>query len=249
MVTKNHFGHVYHASRLLALGVVGAVAALAVGLAACGSGNGRDPLESTSANQAAQEAIANLKSASTVTTDGSVNESGTTYTFDLQSKTGTGCMGTIGEAGKGSLALVVIGKTVWFKPDDTMWKSFLGSSQASQAIALLNGRYIESSAKDASSLASLIALCDPDTLVSGVNKSTNFTKGTITTVNGQKVLPLMVKAHGGTLDVTDESAPEIVELYGSGGGNTGKIVFTEGTPVTVTAPPASQTLSGSQFGL
>lgn len=245
MVTKDNFSEV-RAVPVLAAMTVGVVAVMV--LAACGSGNGRDPLSSTTANQAAQEAVANLKSASTVTMDGSVSQSGATYTIDLETKTGTGCTGTVGEAGKGSVALVVLGKTVWLKPDNQMWKSFLGSAQAGPAIALVNGRYLKSSAKDASSLASLIGLCDPDTLVSGITKSANFSKGTLSSVNGKKVLPLEAGAHGGTLDVTDESVPEIAEIYGTSAGNNGKIVFTEGSPVTVTAPPASQSLNGAQFG-
>jgi len=255
MVTKNHFGYVRHALRFhraaLRGGTVAAIGALAVGmlaLTACGSSSGRDPLESSSASQVAQQAVTDLKAAPTVTMNGSVSQGGTSYTINLQTKKGTGCTGTVGEGGKGSLALVVIGKTVWIKPDTTMWKSFLGGSQASQAIALINGRYLESSAKDASSLASLISLCNPNSLVSGVTTTRDLSKGTITTVNGERVLPLQDKAHGGTVDVTDESVPEITELSGNGSGDTGKIVFMEGTPVTVTAPPASQTLSGSQFG-
>jgi hypothetical protein len=259
MVTKNDFNHIRQASRSAALGgsagsagTIGTAGALVVGvlavmvLAACSAG--RDPLSGTSANQAAQQAVTDLKAAPTVTMDGTVSQGGTSYTIDLQTKTGTGCSGTVGEAGKGSLALVVIGKTVWIKPDDTMWKALLGNSQGSAAIALIDGRYLKSSASDASSLAPLISLCDPDTLVSGITKSADFTKGTITTVNGERVLPLEEKAHGGTMDVTDESIPEIAQLSGSSSGDTGKIDFTEGTAVTVTAPPASQTLNGSELG-
>jgi hypothetical protein len=242
MVTKNDFSH--HAA--VVVGAVGVAGALAAGVAACSSG--RDPLSGTPANQVADQAVADLKSAPTVTMNGSVSQGGTSYTIDLATKTGTGCTGSVGEGGKGSLAMVVLGKTVWIKPDDTMWKSLLGSSQGAAAIALINGRYLESSANDASSLASLISLCDPDTLVSGITQSANFTKGTVTTLNGVRVLPLEDKAHGGTMDVTDESVPEITQLSGSNNGDSGKIDFTEGSTVTVTAPPASQTLSGSQLG-
>jgi hypothetical protein len=242
MVTKNDFSH----QVAVVAEVVGVAGAVAAGLAACGSG--RDPLSGTSANQVADQAVADLKAAPTVIMDGSVSQGGTSYTIDLAAKTGTGCTGIVGEAGTGSLALVVIGQTVWIKPDDTMWKSLVGSSHGAAAIALVNGRYLESSAGDASSLASLISLCDPHTLVAGINQSASFTKGTITTVNGERVLPLEDKAHGGTMDVTDDSVPEITQLSGSGNGDSGKIDFTEGSAVTVTAPPASQTLSGSQFG-
>jgi hypothetical protein len=247
MVTKNDFDHINRrAAGAVPGGVLAVVAVVAVVvLAACSAG--RDPLSGTSANQAAQQAITNLKAAPTVTMDGTVSQGGTSYTIDLQTKTGTGCAGTVGEAGKGSLALVVIGKTVWIKPDDTMWKALLGSSQGSAAISLINGRYLKSSGGDASSLASLIALCDPERLISGITSS-NFTKGTVTTVNGERVLPLEASAHGGTMDVTDESVPEITQLSGSSGGAGGKIDFTEGSTVTVTAPSASQTLNGGEFG-
>ena len=52
------------------------------------------------------------------------------------------------------------------------------------------------------------------------------------------------------MDVTDSSTPQIVQITNTTGqgGSTGQIKFGVGKQVTLTAPPASQTMDGSAFG-
>jgi hypothetical protein len=55
----------------------------------------------------------------------------------------------------------------------------------------------------------------------------------------------------GVLYVTDTSKPEIAEVVETKntGDGIGKITFSVGAPVTLTAPPASQVLNGSAVGM
>ena len=65
------------------------------------------------------------------------------------------------------------------------------------------------------------------------------------------MLPLKVAAEDSTVYVTDTSKPEVVEVFAakSAPNGSGKLMFSVGTPVTLTAPPASQVLDGSAFGM
>jgi hypothetical protein len=226
------------------------VAALAgvcvTGIAVAACGGGGDPLASMSAKQVLTKAENNLKAAPTFGLSGSMNESDGRATVHLDYKHGTGCKGTIAVAGQGSFDLTVIGQTAWVKPDDTFWRTYAGSN-AAQAIALFHDRYLKGSTSNAN-VASLTKLCDVNSLVSQLGVPTDVTKGKVTTVNGQQVVPLTDKAKGGTLYVTDTSNPQVVQIVNTTAGNSGKVNFTVGNPVTLTAPPASQSIDGSSFG-
>ena len=219
-------------------------------LAACGSGPGGsaapvDPLAGLSGQQVVARAVAGLKAAPSVSMAGAVTDSSGSYNVNLSYKQGTGCKGTVAQPGKGSFAMIVIGKAAWVKPDEAFWKANAGS-QAPAAIALLNGRYLKGSTSNAN-VASLTRLCDVTTLASSLSRATHVTKGEATARNGQRVLPLIDKARGGTLYVTDSALPKIVELANAKGGNRGKLTFSY-APVTLTAPPASQSVDGSRLG-
>jgi hypothetical protein len=199
-----------------------------------------------SAKQVVSKAVSDLKAAPTFGLSGRVTEPGGDLTLHIDYKRGTGCQGTIAQAGKGSFTLVVVGTTAWVKPDDAFWRASAGS-EASQAIALLSGRYLKGSTTNAN-VASLTQLCDVNTLTSQLSVPTDVVKGKVTTLGGQQVVPLTDKAKGGTLYVTDTSSPQIVELVNTTAGNSGKVTFMVGKPVTVTAPPASESIDGSSFG-
>jgi hypothetical protein len=225
------------------------VAAACLAAAACGSGGG-DPLANTPAKTIVTEAFDNLKAAPSVTMVGTITQSGTNMNVNLGYKKGTGCTGTISLGSKGTLTLVVVGSTAYLKMDDTFLKAVAGS-EASAAIALIDGRYLKAATSD-SNVASFANLCNLNSLVSSLNSSNSdtFTKGTVTTLNGQQVLPITDKTHGGTLYVTDTSSPQVVQISNTSGssGATGKLVFDVGATVNPTAPPANQTIDGSSLG-
>ena len=213
---------------------------------AAGASSMADPLANLSGTEVATKAIANTRAASSVKMTGTLTESGVTYDLNLGIKQGHRCSGTIGERGKGSFKLIVIGKTVYFNPDDLFWKTFAGPA-ASAAIALVNGRYIQSSTSK-SELASFASMCDISQLL-GPATATKVTKGPVTTLGGTRVLRL-TDSEGAAMYVTDTSEPVVVELTKTNGGaGTGKVDFAVGAPVTVTAPPTSQVIDGSKIGL
>lgn len=259
MVVRSRAGSVGHK---VVPGLIALAAASVTGLAvtACGSsgpsGAGgapspsaastvADPLASLTGDQIVAKAVANLKVVPSFTMAGTVTDSSGTYNVNLSYKKGSGCQGTVAQPGKGSFAMVVIGTTAWVKPDDAFWKANAGS-QAGAAIALLSGRYLKGSTSNAN-VASLTKLCDVTSLASSLTEATGVAKGPVTVMGGQRVLPLTDKAKGGTLYVTDTSPPRILELSNSKAGDSGKLTFSY-TPVTLTPPPASQTVDGSRLG-
>ena len=204
-----------------------------------------DPLASLSGEQIVAKAVADLKAAPSFTMAGTVTDSSGTYNVNLSYKKGSGCKGTVAQPGKGSFAMVVIGTTAWVKPDDAFWKANAGS-QASAAIALLSGRYLKGSTSNGN-VASLTKLCDVASLATSLTQATDVAKGPVTILSGQRVLPLTEKAKGGTLYVTDTNPPRILKLTNAKAADSGTLTFSY-TPVTLTPPPASQTVDGSRLG-
>jgi hypothetical protein len=231
----------------LALTAAAASCLAAVGCGA-GGGGGADPLAGTPAKQVVAKAVADLRAASSFTMKGSINQSGETIGIDLGYLAGKGCAGTVSEGDKGSFVLVVIGSTAWIKPSAKFLKSTAGS-QASAAIALLNGRYLKGSTSD-SAVASLTTVCDVNGMTSSFTQTGTLIKDKVTTLGGQQVLPITDKTKGGTMDVTDSATPQVVQITNATGqgGSTGQLKFDVGKQVTLTAPSASQTISGAPFG-
>jgi hypothetical protein len=209
------------------------------------SGPAADPLAGFSGEQVVSKAVADLKAAPSFSMAGAVTDSSGTYNVNLSYRKAQGCQGTVAQPGKGSFAMIVIGTTAWVKPDDAFWRANAGS-QASAAIALLSGRYLKGSTSNAN-VASLTKLCDVNSLASSLASATDVAKGPVAIVGGQRVLPLTDKAKGGTLYVTDTNPPRILQLSNTKAGNSGKLTFSY-APVTLTPPPASQTVDGARLG-
>lgn len=73
-------------------------------------------------------------------------------------------------------------------------------------------------------------------------------KGPVTTIGRQRVLTFTDKAKDTTIYVTDTAAPRLVRMASKQPGNGGQRTIVYGVPATVTAPPASQTVNGAQYG-
>jgi hypothetical protein len=86
-------------------------------------------------------------------------------------------------------------------------------------------------------------------LSSGFMGTGTLAKGPVTTLGGTRMLQLKV-SDGATAYVTDASKPDLVEVFALKGtkDGSGKVTFTVGAPVTLTAPPASQVVDGSLLG-
>ena len=208
------------------------------------------------------QAYANLQTASSLTIVGSGFDSGQPYSLDLGFKTGKGCTGTVGYGAQGNMKLVVIGSTVYFNPDNTLWKTQAGAN-ASAVIAAVNGRYIEAPADADTSLKDMAAICDipqsmgPSNPITGIGTAAKIaplggiTMGQITTINGIKALPLKDSA-GGAVYVGDTGKLEIVRVSqdkDAGGGTVGTFTFNVGAPVTLAPPPAGDVMDGAALGL
>jgi hypothetical protein len=215
--------------------------------AACGGGGGGGtPLAGLSAKQVLDKAVGDLKSASGFTESGTTTDSGNTYTINLRFEPGKGCMGTISQAGRGSYAIVLIGTTTWVKPDDAFWEANLGS-KAPHVIALQRGRYLKGTTTDVNA-NDATKPCDLNALTYSLSLPLDVVMGKVTTVNGQRAVPLTDKVLGGIMYVTDASPPQVLRLVNNFAGKSAKHNFNVGAPITVTAPPASQSIDGSQVG-
>jgi hypothetical protein len=223
------------------------VSAICVTAAGCGgSSSSSDPLAALSPRQVLNKAVSDLKSAPSFHLAGTVNQDGG-ISVDLTYKRGTGCEGTLGIGSKGSLYLLVIGGTAWLKPDQAFWQSYAGSS-ASSVIAVVGGKYLKS-AVSSRNVSGLAQLCNAYSLASSFTSPKDIEKGATSTIGGQQVLALKDRAKSSTMYVTDTSSPQILRVVGTQSGNGGRIDFTGyGSPVTLTPPPASETIDGARFG-
>ena len=244
-------------------------AALIVGIAGCdthgGSGSGSgpavagatlstlpaaiaDPLARLSANEIAREALANTKAATSMHVAGTIADSGQTITFsETIGHSGMECSGTYSERGKGSFQIVLLGPTLWIKPDDTFWQ---GADIPAAALPRVSGKWLQTSTS-ASGMGSLAMMCSISKLF-GTNVPTSdpkLYKDPITAPDG-KVLSLELAdgPGGASLYVADTAHPLITEFDSPHYGSAGSIHLTGyGTAVTITAPPASEVITPSQL--
>lgn len=217
--------------------------------ASSSAGSTVDPLANLSAAKIKAEALADAEAASTLTIAGTVTQSGQTYTIDLAYKRGQGCAGTVGLGSKGSIKLILIGKTIYMNPDKQFWTAY-GGSQGSTAYALINGRYLKTTTTDKNA-AGLSDMCNVSQLLNSGSSASDvtFTKGPVTMLNGTRVLQLK-GSDGSVAYVTDTSKPEIAQVTAPKGTRDayGTLKVSVDTPVTLAAPPASQVIDGSELG-
>jgi hypothetical protein len=209
---------------------------LAALLAGCGgsssssSGNGvadKAPNEIVAATKVAADA------ASSVHVAGSIVSNGSPITLDLTLLAGKGGRGNISENGL-SFELIQTGRTVYIKGSAAFYKH-IGGTAAAQ---LLEGKWLKAPASS-SDFASLSQLTELRQLVDQTlaNHGT-LTKGSTTTVNGQKVISVVDKSRGGTLYIatTGQPYPAQITKGGSGGG---KISFDGWNKSVTLAAPAN----------
>src|SRR5277367_2619422 len=143
--------------RLVGMATAGALGACCLAVVGCGSGGSGgsaapDPLAAQTGATALAEAIADLKAAPSLTVNGAGIESGQYVTTYIGIVPGKGCTGTVMEGSLGAqgiLTYITIGKTVYFKPDSTMWQTMAGTD-AAKIIQLAGGRYVKDPLSDVS---------------------------------------------------------------------------------------------------
>ena len=228
------------------------VALLAVLAAGCGASSttsgapastAGNPLAALTARQILTKTIADFKAASSVHIAGSERAAGQSFAMDL-TVGANGCTGTVGLGGQGSVVLLRIGGTVWMKPDDQFWKSFLAAAPAD--LPAVEGKYVRLSPKGPAT-SSFGAFCSLSQLAGQVSGAENqLVKGQMTTIGGQPALQLKDPKQAGSAYVTISASPEFLQTGDTGG----HVDFTGyNAPLALTAPPASQTVAGSKYGL
>jgi hypothetical protein len=221
-------------------------AALGAGLAAAGPASGAtagDPLSGLSAGQIASKAVGNLKTASTVRVAGDVSSSGQTYDLNLTLVGGRGCTGAMTVVNTGSFKFTAIGNQVWIKPDQQFWKK---EGATTAVLNVVSGKYLRVTAN--SQFGSLRAFCQPSQLAGSFGTSqTGVVKGNTITIAGQPALQIKDTGDSGSMYVSEKTQPEILRLSA---GSRGTLNFSDyNRSVTLTAPPASETLNGAKYGL
>jgi hypothetical protein len=235
--------HVRHA---LSAAVIAAV--IAAGTAACGSSPkstaSSDPLARLTAGKITERALADMNNAASLRFAGSGRSSGKTVALALTLVRGYGCKGSISLQGN-ELRMIYNGKSVWMLPSDAFYK-MEGVNPA--AISLVSGKWLKVQKSDFSGLS---GFCSLSGLVHGMTGHYGeMTKGTPTTVDGQRVVTIHQAGQSGAAYISDSAKPELLELHVTKGSTTGTFTFSAfGAPVTITPPPAREIFDGSKLGL
>ncbi len=214
---------------------------LAAGLAACGSsskssssgtsGSSDNGVAAKSPDQivaAAQTAAGGLGA---VHVAGTVSSGTQPVSMDLDLANGKGGRGSMTASGL-SFQIISLGQTAYFSGGPSFWQRFGGKAAAQ----LLQGKWLKAPATG--NFGSFAKLTDMQTLFSKLLASHgSLTKGSTTTINGQKVIAVNDSAQGGTLYVatTGKPYPVRVAKNGSGGGQLTFDRFNES--ISLSPPP------------
>ncbi|HEX4289544.1 MAG TPA: hypothetical protein VH021_11545 [Trebonia sp.] len=242
------------ANRLAVAGLL--AAATSVSVSACASSSSStSALAGLSPDQIIQKSVADLKTASSVRIAGNVVSSGQHIAINVTDAAAKGCQGTIGlaapaasssKAVSGTAGIMETGGVVYMKLSNSFFTSAgLPASDFSQ----VSGKYIKLTS--GSNLASFAQLCNPSTLSGAFAKEdTGFVKAGTATVGGQPTLIFKQPKNpsNGTVYVSESAAPRILRIAGPAGQGSVDFSYFNAT-ATIAAPPPSEVIDGSKFGL
>ena len=206
-------------------------------------------LTGTAATALVTRAVANTKAAPSVVVKGtgvSTGTAGQTVTFDLTLVQKAGCQGTIAQSKTETFQLVETGGSVWLKPSTAYYASLKISKEA---LALVADKWIKVKSTD-SQIGDLPKICTFSGLFGSLKTPTGASYvATPTTYQGQSAYEVTQAGQQGFAFVTNPAHPMLAKL-GEPGANGGVITFTEyGTPLTITAPSAAESIDGSALGI
>jgi hypothetical protein len=224
-------------------------AVILIGAAACGAAHpgpsapatpSANPLAGLTAGQITRKAVADLAAVSSVRITGSVVQDGQTDPVDLILGPRS-CAVTEQIPGQGSIVMIVIGNTMWSRLDGQIGKK-LDAMYPAKVRRYVAGKYLQ----EPDAAADLADLCGPDQFASTFGSPLkDLVKGKITTISGQPALQLADKRHTQIAYVTISARPEFLRLDVSGQENLDFAGYDR--PVTVTPPPASETVTPAQL--
>jgi hypothetical protein len=204
---------------------------LTFALAACGGSSSGNGVEGKSPNQIVSAASGAVANVSSVHVSGAIPSGGAQFTLDLSLVNGKGGRGSVAQGGL-SFQLVALNQQLYINGSPTFWRQFGGAAAAQQ----LSGKWLK--APTTGQFAALAMLIDARRLFGQLlaNHGT-LTKGQVTTVRGQKVVPVTDTARGGTLYVATTGKPYPIEIV-KNGTQGGQVTFDQfNQPVTLSAPP------------
>jgi hypothetical protein len=214
-----------------------------------GAGN----LTGTAATALVTKALANTQAAASVRVAGRVTATGSGSTggsqpvsFDLTLVKSVGCKGTLALSKAQSFQIVETGGYVWILPSSAYYQS-LHVDKA--ALALIAGKYIKVKSTD-SQIGDLGKECTFTGLLGSMSKPTG--KGYAAapvTYQGAPAYEVTQSGNRGTAFVSNAATPLLLKLSDPQA-NSGTITFTDyNATKTISAPPAAESIDGSQLGL
>jgi hypothetical protein len=195
------------------------------------------------------KAVANTKAAPTVVVKATAiagATAGQAASLDVTLVQKVGCEGTIAESKTSSFQLVVRDGYVWMKPSAGFYAS-LKFTQAEKT--LVGDRWIKAKSTDAQ-LGSFATLCNMSSLFGSMGTPTGTSYvATPTTYEGHRAYEFTQSGQPGYAYVTNSATPTLADLN-IPGKTGGSLTFTvPATPLTITTPPAAETINGDTLGL
>ncbi len=212
--------------------------AIALGFASCGgssggSGGSGNGISSKSPDQIFTAVSSAVDGVSSVHVAGTLTSGGSNTTLDLNLVNGKGGQGSMSQDGLG-FKIVAVGNNVYLNGGSAFWQKFGGNA----AVHLFSGKWLKAPATG--QLSSIARLTSVRTLFTKLlsGSHANLTKGSTSTVNGQKVIALKDTATGGTLYVATSGKPYPIEVI-KAGSNGGQMTFDHFNQTFSLSPPAN----------
>jgi hypothetical protein len=147
---------------------------------------------------------------------------------------------TLTEKGKGTVEVRAVGSDYYIKADKAFWAAQVNPAAA----AVLGSKWVKVPTAAAATFKSFLNM-DAVSKDSFTPNGT-VTKGAPTSVGGRQALPL--SDNDGTMYVALEGKPYPLKVENTKGTNKETVLFTNwDAPVTIVAPPASQTVDLSKL--
>ena len=164
-----------------------------------------------SPNDILTSATSAIQGAKSVHVTGALSDGGQSIKLDLNILSGQGAKGSMSQNGL-SFQLIASGKYVYINGSPAFWKKFGGAAAAT----LFQGKWLKAPA-NSSNFASLTSLTNLHSLAQALlTGHGSLSKGSTTTVNGQKVISVTDSTKSSKLYVATTGKPYPIEIAKTG---------------------------------